>query len=50
MYYATPSVPHTHSRDVWPDDECFGSASASPEEELMMLRDIFLTDLGVVGK
>lgn len=33
--------------DVWPNDACFGSSTASAEEELMMLRDIFFTDLGV---
>lgn len=33
-------------REVWPEDDCFGSLTAAPEEELMLLRDIFLTNLG----
>lgn len=33
-------------REVWPEDDCFGSLTAAPEEELMLLRDIFLANLG----
>lgn len=33
-------------RDVWPEGDCFGTYTATPEEELMLLRDIFYTNLG----
>lgn len=33
-------------REVWPEDDCFGSFTAAPEDELMLLRDIFITNLG----
>lgn len=36
-----------HDREVWTDDECFGATNATADEELMILRDIFLTDLGI---
>lgn len=32
-------------RDVWPQSECFGSSDAAPEDELLLLRDIFITNL-----
>lgn len=35
-------------REVWPEDDCFGSLTAAPEDELMLLREIFFTDLGHV--
>lgn len=31
---------------MWPQDDCFGSTSAAPEDELMLLRDVFFTNLG----
>ena len=33
------------SRDVWPEGEVFGSPEVRPEEELLILREIFLADL-----
>lgn len=32
-------------REVWPQSDCFGSSDAAPEDELLLLRDIFMTDL-----
>lgn len=33
-------------REIWPENDCFGAASAAPEEEFMLLHDIFTTNLG----
>jgi hypothetical protein len=33
------------SREVWPEGEVFGSPEVRPEEELLILREIFLADL-----
>lgn len=33
-------------REVWPENDCFGSHNMSPEEEFLALRDIFYADLG----
>ncbi|XP_008482101.2 protein timeless homolog [Diaphorina citri] len=33
------------SREVWPEDDVFGSISCPPEEELLILREIFLTSV-----
>lgn len=33
-------------REVWPEDDCFGSPNSTPEDELLLLREIFFTDLG----
>jgi hypothetical protein len=32
-------------REVWPEDDVFGSISCPPEEELLILREIFLTSV-----
>uniref|UniRef100_A0A1Y1K941 Timeless N-terminal domain-containing protein n=1 Tax=Photinus pyralis TaxID=7054 RepID=A0A1Y1K941_PHOPY len=34
------------SREVWPENDCFGSSNMAPEEELMALQDIFLANIG----
>ncbi|KAK5650484.1 hypothetical protein RI129_001513 [Pyrocoelia pectoralis] len=34
------------SREVWPENDCFGSSNLAPEEELMVLQDIFLANIG----
>lgn len=36
----------TFNREIWPENDCFGAASAAPEDEFMLLRDIFTTNLG----
>lgn len=33
-------------REVWPENDCFGSSNMSTEEEFLALRDIFYADLG----
>lgn len=33
-------------REVWPENNCFGSNNMAPEEEFLALRDIFFADLG----
>lgn len=33
------------NRDVWPQCDCFGAETAAPEDELLLLRDIFMTNL-----
>ncbi|KXJ75189.1 hypothetical protein RP20_CCG012151 [Aedes albopictus] len=33
------------AREVWPKDDCFGSAASAPEDELMLLKEIFLANL-----
>lgn len=35
------------ARDVWPENDCFGSANMPVEEEFLALREIFFADLGV---
>lgn len=35
------------AREVWPDDDSFGKSSAAPEEELVLLKEIYMTDLHV---
>lgn len=38
-------------REVWPEDDCFGSLTSAPEDELMLLKEIFLANLPrVAGK
>lgn len=32
-------------RDIWPENDDFGSFTAAPEDELMLLREIFTTNL-----
>ncbi|KAJ6639151.1 hypothetical protein Bhyg_11891, partial [Pseudolycoriella hygida] len=32
--------------EVWPENDCFGSASAAPEDEFILLHEIFTTNLG----
>uniref|UniRef100_A0A8D8HE95 Protein timeless homolog n=1 Tax=Culex pipiens TaxID=7175 RepID=A0A8D8HE95_CULPI len=39
------------AREVWPEDDCFGSLTSAPEDELMLLKEIFLANLPrVAGK
>lgn len=33
------------SRDVWPEGEVFGALDIRPEEELLLLREIFVAAL-----
>ncbi|XP_055324474.1 protein timeless homolog [Sitodiplosis mosellana] len=33
------------AREVWPQSDCFGSENSQPEDELLLLRDIFMTNL-----
>ncbi|XP_029034529.1 protein timeless homolog isoform X2 [Osmia bicornis bicornis] len=35
------------AREVWTENDCFGKADITPEEEFLALRDIFVADLGV---
>lgn len=35
------------ARDVWPENDCFGSVNMPVEEEFLALREIFFADLGV---
>ncbi|XP_031834411.1 circadian regulator timeout [Nomia melanderi] len=35
------------SREVWPENDCFGRADITSEEEFLALREIFFADLGV---
>jgi timeless len=30
------------AREVWPDDESFGKSSRTPEEDLMLLKEIYV--------
>lgn len=32
-------------RVCWPDTECFGAPDAQPEEELMLMKEIYMADL-----
>nr|CAI5845784.1 unnamed protein product [Callosobruchus analis] len=34
------------AREVWPENDCFGSSNMAAEEEFLALRDIFFADLG----
>ncbi|XP_012343215.2 protein timeless homolog [Apis florea] len=36
------------SREVWPENDCFGRADITQEEEFLALREIFVADLGVI--
>jgi timeless len=33
-------------RGCWTDTECFGAENAQPEDELMLMKEIYLSDLG----
>ncbi|KAL1452666.1 hypothetical protein WDU94_006873 [Cyamophila willieti] len=33
------------SREVWPENDVFGSMSCPPEDELLILREIYLTSV-----
>lgn len=33
------------SRDFWPEGEVFGALEVGPEEELLLLRELFYADL-----
>ena len=33
------------AREVWPENDCFGSSTSAPEDELLLLREVFMTDL-----
>ncbi|XP_076297468.1 circadian regulator timeout [Lasioglossum baleicum] len=35
------------AREVWPENDCFGRADITSEEEFLALREIFFADLGV---
>ncbi|XP_055851009.1 protein timeless homolog [Episyrphus balteatus] len=34
------------AREVWPENDCFGAMTAAPEDELLLLREIFLYNIG----
>ncbi|XP_066149968.1 protein timeless homolog isoform X2 [Euwallacea fornicatus] len=34
------------AREVWPENDSFGSSNMAPEEEFLALRDVFFADLG----
>ncbi|XP_062536634.1 protein timeless homolog isoform X2 [Armigeres subalbatus] len=38
------------AREVWPEDDCFGSQASAPEDELMLLKEIFLANLPRVAE
>lgn len=38
------------AREVWPKDDCFGSLASAPEDELMLLKEIFLANLPRVAE
>lgn len=38
------------AREVWPEDDCFGSLASAPEDELMLLKEIFLANLPRVAE
>ncbi|XP_043529522.1 protein timeless homolog isoform X2 [Frieseomelitta varia] len=38
------------AREVWPENDSFGSANITTEEEFLALREIFFADLGVVDE
>lgn len=33
-------------RACWTDTECFGAQNVQPEDELMLMKEIYLADLG----
>ena len=33
------------AREVWPENDCFGSFVSAPEDELLLLREVYMTDL-----
>lgn len=33
-------------RVCWPDTECFGAQEAQPEDDLMLMKEIYMADLG----
>lgn len=33
------------AREIWPENDLFGSSTAQPEDELFLLRDIFISNL-----
>jgi hypothetical protein len=35
----------SHFREVWPENDSFGSANMAPEEEFIAIRDIFMADI-----
>ncbi|CAH1404037.1 unnamed protein product [Nezara viridula] len=37
------------SREVWPENDCFGGNNMSPEEEMNCFKEVFLADLDVTG-
>jgi timeless len=32
-------------RACWPESECFGAQNAQPEDELMLMKEIYMADL-----
>lgn len=38
------------AREVWPEDDCFGSLASPPEDELTLLKEIFLANLPMVAE
>ncbi|XP_036673902.3 protein timeless homolog isoform X1 [Drosophila suzukii] len=36
------------AREVWPENEVFGAISAAPEDELLLLREIFMSNITTV--
>ncbi|XP_055604879.1 protein timeless homolog [Uranotaenia lowii] len=38
------------AREVWLEDDCFGSSASAPEDELMLLKEIFLANLPRVAE
>ncbi|KAH1021930.1 hypothetical protein HUJ04_011414, partial [Dendroctonus ponderosae] len=43
---AASDVPIDDQKEVWPENDSFGSPNMAPEEEFLALRDIFFADLG----
>lgn len=45
----SPTAPNDCSefffREIWPEGDCFGSAESTHEDELLLLREIFFTEL-----
>nr|UHH90575.1 timeless-m [Pyrrhocoris apterus] len=37
------------SREIWPENDCFGNLNMSKEEELDCLKEVFLADLDLTG-
>jgi hypothetical protein len=35
----------SYFREVWPENDCFGNANMTPEEEFMAVRDIFMANI-----